>query len=93
MDTLNNVQQKSAFAAIQITGLDHGHIAPIIRGAANVHPVGVLLAGGHNTHIEVNCTGLRSTCLVGGALLVANGVRIVRAGPFGADNLASGVMA
>jgi len=92
MDTINNVTQKTAVAAVQVEGLDRGYLAPIVTGAEGHNPAGVLLKGGAG--VEVNCTGVRPSAIAGGKanILLADGAPVARAGPFAGGNLASGIL-
>ncbi len=94
MDSINNVTQKTAVAAVQVEGLNRGYLAPIVTGAEGHSPVGVLLRGKGATGVEINCTGIRPSAITGGTanLLLADGAPVAGPGPFAGGNLASGIL-
>ncbi|MDB5479428.1 MAG: hypothetical protein JWO83_481, partial [Caulobacteraceae bacterium] len=94
MDTINNVTQKVAKAAVRVEALDRGWLAPIVTGSEGHSPAGVSLEGKRNAGVEINCTGIRASAIAGGRvnILLADGATVAGPGPFIGGNLASGIM-
>jgi hypothetical protein len=92
-DTINNVRQKTATAAVVAKGLSRSVLAPFVRGSAGVHRAGVAFVGGPNERNEVNCTGISPQAIANGAsaVLLYSGRPVASTGPFG-SNLASGLL-
>jgi hypothetical protein len=94
VDTINSPQRSPAKAAVQATALDTAYLAAIVRGRPGSVPAGVALLGAANKRVEVACTGIRPSVLAAGvaSVLVCDDTPITKAGPFGAGNLASGIV-
>jgi len=94
-DTINNVRDGAPDGALVIARSSRCVFRPIVKGRTGVTRAGVVFAGAANTLNEIDCTGIDSTCLQGGAAskLVCDGVQVTAPGPFGDKNLAVGIFA
>lgn len=96
-DDINAGFQGPATAGLQLTSCTVGRIAPNIRvsDAAFTFPLGVQMVSTGNRRIEVNCSGINSASITGGAAnkLVSNGSQVTTNTTFNTDCLSTGVMA
>ncbi|HEY1560530.1 MAG TPA: hypothetical protein VGF71_06545 [Caulobacteraceae bacterium] len=88
-DRISNVAQRGMGPAIEFASASQCVVDAILGGAPGIFQVGVALA--LSRKIEVRCSGIDGKS-VAGAKLTADGRPVAAAGPFGAGNLAQGLL-
>jgi hypothetical protein len=100
-DFINNIEQPSVYAAVNMTDCLRNYIAPFVF-RSNVsgsfttatYGFGVNMSSTGNAGNEINCSGIDAAVINGGSAnkLLNNSVQITATGSFGSNNLASGIM-